>query len=475
MLIAWLAFLLSAMQPQAAETHWYVLETDDGVRIGHAAEDVRALAGGHRELISSHQLAVQERGDPLTRISERSVRREDAAGNVVMLSEEGRTGRQWTRTQTRIAQGQAEITRQTSGSKLRTLTMALPAGTRFDAGEGLLAGWDPAATPRLSFPNLSPGALAVERVELVAAGPRDAQGRLPVLRRRYEGSALRGVARLLVGADGRIVETRQPLFGATLVVRPADRATALQPHAPYRVLDRALMRSPFRIPPGAMAGRIRYRFGFQDGLAFTLPETAEQRAVADAEGAILDICAGCGPGLPSDTASLAEARRPTAWLQSDSPRVRSLASRAAGGARSDRRQMEALVTAAQSAIRDVDFAGHVSALDALERGTGDCTESAVILAALARSLGIPALVANGLVYSRERYHGRRDVFLPHSWVLAYVDGQWRSYDAALEGFDSTHIALTIGAGDDRSVLAASQLAGLLVWNGLEEVRLRPAP
>jgi hypothetical protein len=83
-------------------------------------------------------------------------------------------------------------------------------------------------------------------------------------------------------------------------------------------------------------------------------------------------------------------------------------------------------------------------------------------------------VASGLVYSRESYHGIANVFTPHTWTLAYADGKWRSFDLALDNFDATHIALTIGDGDERSVFAASQLAGLLHWESMAEVRSQPA-
>ena len=108
----------------------------------------------------------------------------------------------------------------------------------------------------------------------------------------------------------------------------------------------------------------------------------------------------------------------------------------------------------------------------MRRRAGDCTEAAVLLAALGRAAGIPTRVANGLVYSRQRYHGVGNAFMPHSWTLAYVDGAWRSFDLALDTFDATHIALTVGDGDARSIQAAGQLASLLHWDEMREVRAR---
>jgi transglutaminase superfamily protein len=146
---------------------------------------------------------------------------------------------------------------------------------------------------------------------------------------------------------------------------------------------------------------------------------------------------------------------------------------ATAGGETQTRTMERLATRARQAMPRVDFAGHYSALDTVVRRAGDCTEAAVLLAAFGRAARIPTRVVSGLVYSRENYHGVGNVFMPHSWVVAFVDGEWKSFDAALDRFDATHIALTVGDGDPRSIAAANQLAGLILWQGMTEVRTRP--
>jgi transglutaminase-like putative cysteine protease len=272
-----------------------------------------------------------------------------------------------------------------------------------------------------------------------------------------------------------VVETHQPLFGSVLIARPSTQEEASRPIRPYQPLTRALSQSPFRISAGALNGRIRYRFTFRHGIAFPLLATGEQSGMIERGVATLNICASCGPDLPATPEELAEATRPTAWLQSDHRSIRALAAPVRYRGVSAARKMEALVQVVEREIAEIDFAGHFSAVEALRRRRGDCTESAVLLAALGRSVGIPTKVVSGLVYSRGAYHGASNVFLPHSWVIAYVDGRWRSYDAALGNFDSTHIALTIGDGDVRSISAANQLAGLIQWTDMQEVRTRPRP
>lgn len=475
-LIPAVAGAAAAIQAAAAGdggTSWYSIVADNGARLGHASHEVRELADG-REIVEAHVITLQEPDQRPTRLSERTVVREDEAGRTIAVNEYAEVGGLWTRTEARIGPAEATVTRQSRRDR-RQVAVSLPPGVRFDSGDALLRGWDPLTAPPLEFMNFNLGAMAVERVVIapLQGAERDANGRVTVVRRRYEGEGLRAVSRLTLDRDGRIVEAAQPMFGTTLRLVPSTREQALQRHPPYSALRRALVRSPFRLSSAAMRGRIRYRFGFRDGIAFELPQTREQRAAADADGVTVDICGDCGPGLAASEEARTAALQPTPWLQSDHPRLRAIAAPIARQNLPDSRKIELLVQRVRERLPRIDFTGHFSALDALDRGAGDCTESAVLLAALARAAGIPARVANGLVYSRELYHGVGNVFMPHSWVIAFVDGEWRSFDAALGDFDASHIAVTIGDGDARSVGAASQLASLLQWREMAEVRRRP--
>jgi hypothetical protein len=468
----WAAFAAAATVPAPDGASWYLITAGNGATIGHSAQRIVALPEG-RETTDDREIRLQEADDPAATITDHEVVRQDVQGRTVAIDHYSQTGVNWTRTQARITGDRAEIVRQTNSDR-RTMSVALPPGVRFDGGGALIAAWDPAHPSRLEFDNFSLDAMGVEHVVIVPApGGPDPDGGFSLLRTRYDGGALRAVARLRFDRAHRVVEVVQPMFGTSTTIRPADREAALRPFPPYHVVPNSMIPSPFRISDEAAQGHIRYRFSFAEGLAFAVPQTAEQRASATGEGVTVDICADCGPGLPTDPAYLADASRPTAWLQSDRPEVRAIAAPVAGW-HSGARKMQALLVRARPYLATLDFAGHYSALDTIRRRAGDCTEAAVLLAALGRAAGIPTRVANGLVYSRQRYHGVSNAFLPHSWTLAYVDGAWRSFDLALDAFDATHIALTVGDGDARSIQAAGQLASLLHWDEMSEVRLRPA-
>jgi hypothetical protein len=108
----------------------------------------------------------------------------------------------------------------------------------------------------------------------------------------------------------------------------------------------------------------------------------------------------------------------------------------------------------------ISYLGYADAVEALHTGSGDCTEYAVLLAALARAQGIPTRVVAGLVYS-SRFTGKKDVFNPHMWVQAWDGARWRSYDAALMGFDATHIVLSVGDGTPQQYEAAMRAISAL--------------
>jgi len=89
-----------------------------------------------------------------------------------------------------------------------------------------------------------------------------------------------------------------------------------------------------------------------------------------------------------------------------------------------------------------------SASEAVRTRSGDCTEHAVLLAALLRTQGIPSRVVAGLVWC-EQFVGAREVFGWHMWTQALIDGRWNDLDATMPvdgaAFHPAHIALATTA------------------------------
>ena len=102
----------------------------------------------------------------------------------------------------------------------------------------------------------------------------------------------------------------------------------------------------------------------------------------------------------------------------------------------------------QTEMRDKNFAtGLATASEVAENLEGDCTEHAVLLAAMLRAHKIPSRVAVGLVYSE-----RHSAFAGHMWTEAYLDGVWTPLDATLGrgGIGAAHIKVADSALDENA-------------------------
>lgn len=458
---------LAAAQSADQTTIWYAISSGTGAPIGHGSTETIERQDG-RDVIETQAVFLQEQGEPATNIVSRTVFQQNRDGRTLAINATTHTGAFVSHTDVRVDGATARIINQTPTSRWSG-TAALGPSVRFDGGEGLLATWSPSATPRLEFDNFNVDAMSVDHTVIEARSFADS-GPILAMRFDYNDGSLVGLYQLTIDRTGQLIDSAQPMFGSMIHLRVADQRTALAPHLPYPIIPNSTVRSPVRISPPAAQGHIRFNISFRDGIAFTLPQTGEQRVAQQGNDAIVDICADCGPGLGTDRETLADALRPTVWMQSDNPRLRAIVAPVAAMAVSDAQKMRLLLQRAKPYIARPDYAGHYSALDTIARRAGDCTEAATLLAALGRAAGIPTRVASGFVYTRQAYFGVSNAFLPHSWTLAYVDGRWRSFDLALENFDSTHIALTIGNGDARSIAAASQLASLVRFDSLVEVR-----
>lgn len=96
--------------------------------------------------------------------------------------------------------------------------------------------------------------------------------------------------------------------------------------------------------------------------------------------------------------------------------------------------------------------GDASASEAARTRRGDCTEHAVLLAALLRAHGIPSRCVTGLVYSEEGFAGTRNAFVYHMWTQAWIEsgdgGAWVDLDSAVGRYSAGHLALSVSAMGD---------------------------
>ena len=156
-------------------------------------------------------------------------------------------------------------------------------------------------------------------------------------------------------------------------------------------------------------------------------------------------------------------RQPNNLIQSDDEKVAALAIQAAGDEKDPWKLALKLERFVSDYVVNKDFSqAFATAAEVARNPEGDCTEHAVLLAALARACGIPARVAIGLVYM-----DGRQMFGYHMWTEVYVEKQWIAIDATLGrgGIGAGHLKLAHsnlhGASAYSSFLPVVQVVGRL--------------
>jgi hypothetical protein len=129
---------------------------------------------------------------------------------------------------------------------------------------------------------------------------------------------------------------------------------------------------------------------------------------------------------------------PEPFIESDHPAIANLAAEAVSEAETLPAKARKLVDWAYKNIQKRPVISIPDALTTFKSRAGDCNEHAVLLAALARSVGIPAKIESGLVYLNGR-------FFYHAWNSLYV-GRWVTADSVFGQMpaDATHIRFASG-------------------------------
>ncbi len=435
------ACVLTAGAQAAESQRWQVVSANE-IKVGHA---LVTRTADDSNVIESERIEIHL-GKTNRRVRYRMIVETESApdGALRRVSREVQTSEGHSRVEARVVDDALDVTHGLGRAQTTVRLAGAAHGLRSDeaARNWLAAVGRGESRDPFSYRSWDPVKLEVVDVELVRSS--SAAGNVE---RRVRSS--RGTTGSLLRADqsGDIVFEFMAL-GSFQLTR--QDATEEQAHARDEVFDHIaplLQKSPYRIPSRDMREKIRYRFertGFENpGKTVELPVGAGQRTWNDGPAIWLQVCASC----PLDAAELSpdERRRAlesTQWLESADPQIARHALRVAGN-RDDAARMRRLTEFVRGHMgNQFDMLGYGTALEALRSRRGDCTEFAVLLAALGRAAGVPTRIAIGRVYARH-FEGHRHVFVPHAWVQAWTGTGWESFDAAIGSFDSTHLAFAV--------------------------------
>lgn len=464
----WFAALLAVLlAPTAwAATAWFKIEAN-GQGVGYASSErsVRQDRVVRSELlrlkISRDQQAID--------ISVRESTTESLNGEPLsFVSSTQFSGYESRSEGKRIAARTLSVTRHNPGFE-STEQVQLRADTLFpDALERRLraSGFKPASVITASTFLTDAARLATMRYEVL--GPIDWNGQSAHRVRsklELDDGGMSEEAMLVYSSAGELLEQSLDLLGTEIKLSRSTRASAKAAlgAGAWNILDAALLPAPVELPESA---RDETRLiVFQSSAApaqMQALNSAEQTLRQDSDGNWVFRVA-LDEAFATEPVPALEFSRGNAWIQSEDKRLRDLAQSAiAGHATADpaltMRTLEAFV---ERHIERKDLSqGYASALEAARSRRGDCTEHALLLAALGRALNIPTRVAAGFAYAAA-FAGRSQVFVPHAWTQAYVNGRWRSYDAALGRFDTRRIALSFGNGEPWDFAGAMSARGAI--------------
>lgn len=262
-----------------------------------------------------------------------------------------------------------------------------------------------------------------------------------------------------VDGEFEMYKTSVGLGGVQLYLVACDEQFARGPNGQIDVLDVGAIDAPRAIARPRQVTEARFVLAMTDadGEPLNLPDTDSQAVTVGEDGQVIVRTRHAAPvalgprGYDGDDPAVTAALQPSEYVQSAHPRMQATLREIIDeddDAWSAARKIERWVS------RHVEgktlSVGYASALETLRSGQGDCSEHALLTAALCRAAGIPCRLAAGVAYAPQ-FAGREDVFIGHMWDQVYIDGRWVDLDAAL-GADALRITQAVGVGDDPTAM-----------------------
>lgn len=263
-------------------------------------------------------------------------------------------------------------------------------------------------------------------------------------------------------ASGRVLLSRVDMMGLPMLMVAVDEATALQDFVPPELFLSTLIELERGVP--ADAPSVTYQLSLENGSMAdkVLPESVGQQVRYDPHKDAALVTVTCPSALSRDGTGVSplpggeRSLEANLMINSEDPRVLELLDAAAlEGSMPPWEKAKRLSAFVHNYINEKNLGvGFASAGEVAETAEGDCSEHAVLLAALGRAAGLPARVAAGLLYL-PNYAGKRHIMGYHMWTQFYFpDYQgWVDFDATRPEaqLGPTRVALFYSTLDDDSL------------------------
>jgi hypothetical protein len=280
----------------------------------------------------------------------------------------------------------------------------------------------------------------------------------------------------------RAMKSIMPMAGMNVELVGCTKEFAMSNNQPKEIVDKMFIASPQPIENAGAAKSITYYLKpTAQTTNLIIPSGDNQKVQKLEDGTVVvkvePVSMPAGGTFPykGTDPNLINATKPNRFLQSDDAAIITLAKQAVGDVKDSGEAARKIEDFVSKYIKDISFSvGYASATEVAASKRGDCTEFAVLCAALCRATGIPARVTVGIAYVND-FEGKTG-FGGHAWTEAYIVDKWVGLDSAFKAgalgkYDAGHIALASGDGEPSNFFNIATTLGKFK---IEKIVIEPA-
>jgi hypothetical protein len=438
---------------QEREETWMSCEIN-GTKIGYSHTVVEPVARQGVEYLrfrNQQELKIRRFGtDTVIRTDLTSLETED--GQVVELRSELDAGGEVMATEGRFADGQLQL-RNTSQGKVETTSIPFRreyGGFFSDQRSLRKKPMIPRETRRLkAFQPLvnQVGEIRLEAVSYEATKLPSGSRQLLRIDMTVDMGAAQLKSILWTDQDGTVCKLRDLQLGMEAYLTSKEDAQAASQGGDFDLGSETIVRIDQPIEDPHRTKQIVYRASLQEGkIEKLLMDGGSQRVSPVDDRTVQLTVRAVRPGDPADLETPPSDRpqavdlEATTMLQSDDPEVVKMAGLVAPDETDSWRLACDLERYVKGTIQLKNYStAMATAAEVARTREGDCTEHAMLLAALCRVRKIPARVAIGLVY-----YAPVQGFAYHMWTEVWIKDRWVPMDATLGlgGIGAAHVKLS---------------------------------
>jgi len=462
MLTAPAAVKAGADKVQESETEYFAVFME-GKKAGYAMNE-RTVSDGKVTTITEVSLTINRAGIPLT-VNMTSESVETAEGRPISFKSVQDLGLMKMEVSgTMQPDGKVALVNNSLGSQQKSV-IDWPEGALMAEGMRLLQeakGLKEGTEYSYSVFEPSVGTALTAKTIVGKTKPVDLLGRIVDLTEITNVLSMPGMGEIstksYIDDDFKLQKDIMPIMNINIEMVACAKEFALGKNDVVELIGKMFIDSPVPLKNLDSVESITYYLSPLAGAKMTIPPNDNQQVRKAADGKVImtvkPIVAPAGVKFPyqgNDKAAL-EALKSTQFVQSDHEEIVELARQAIGKARDAAEAVDKIEAFVADYVEDKNLSvGYASAVEVARSKQGDCTEHAVLTAALCRAVGIPAQIVTGLAYVSE-WRAMQSGFGGHAWNQVYIGGKWIGLDAAFRGtgrggYDAGHIALAAGNGD----------------------------